>query len=177
MKQLIIGGARSGKSSLAEQLALQTGKPVIYIATANSEQNDDEMQTRIEHHQQRRPSHWQTIEAPLQLAEQIRQQASADQCLLVDCLTLWLSNCLFAEEPELWSQQRQALLTAIATAAGDIILVGNEVGSGIVPLGAINRRFVDESGFLHQSLASLCDRVIFTAAGLPLLMKGPSLDL
>jgi adenosylcobinamide kinase/adenosylcobinamide-phosphate guanylyltransferase len=177
MKQLIIGGARSGKSSLAEQLALQTGKSVIYIATANREYNDDEMQSRIQHHQQRRPSHWQTIEAPLRLAEQITQQASPNHCLLIDCLTLWLSNCLFADEPELWAQQRQALLTAIKAATGDIILVGNEVGSGIVPLGAINRLFVDESGFLHQSLAQICQRVIFTAAGLPLLMKGSSLNL
>ncbi|MFA7553825.1 MAG: bifunctional adenosylcobinamide kinase/adenosylcobinamide-phosphate guanylyltransferase [Spongiibacteraceae bacterium] len=183
MKQLIIGGARSGKSAIAEQLAINSNKTVIYIATANRAYNDSEMTSRIAHHQQRRPSHWQTVETPLQLAEQLQLYAAADRCILVDCLTLWLSNCLFsvisADEDSidqtLWIKQRKALMDTLPTLAGDIIMVGNEVGSGIVPMGAINRLFVDESGFLHQSIAAHCDRVIFTAAGLPLVMKGEPL--
>ncbi len=179
MKQLIIGGARSGKSSLAEQLAValekQNSKSVIYIATANTVLNDNEMNNRIQHHQQRRPDHWQTLETPVQLAQQLQRLASPEYCLLIDCLTLWLSNCLFDDDADLWPQQRQTFLENMAKSSADIILVGNEVGSGIVPLGEGNRAFVDENGFLHQSIASLCDRVIFTAAGLPLVMKGQPL--
>ena len=176
MKQLILGGARSGKSVLAEQLAKNSGKPVIYIATTNTAYNDNEMHSRIQHHQQRRPSDWQTVETPLLLAKQLEQLASPEHCLLIDCLTLWLTNCLMEEDAETWPQQRQALLDCLASLPGDIILVGNEVGSGVVPLGELNRRFVDENGFLHQSLATICDRVILTAAGLPLVMKGPLLS-
>lgn len=176
MKQLIIGGARSGKSSLAERLAQHSDKRVIYIATADTNLNDDEMSHRIQHHRQRRPGHWQTIEAPLQLAQQLQLHAAPEHCLLVDCLTLWLSNCLFHADTDLWPQQRQALLDAITGLPGDIILVGNELGSGVVPLGEINRRFVDENGFLHQAIAPLCDRVILTAAGLPLVLKGDPVD-
>jgi adenosylcobinamide kinase/adenosylcobinamide-phosphate guanylyltransferase len=175
MKQLILGGARSGKSSLAEQLAHSAGHPVIYIATTDSRLNDNEMQQRIAHHQQRRPEHWQTVETPLFLAQSLQQHAAQNRCLLIDCLTLWLSNCLLHTDPSLWSQQQQALLNTLADLPGDIILVGNEVGSGIVPMADISRRFVDANGFLHQSLAAICDRVIFTAAGLPLVMKGPPL--
>ncbi|MEE8057404.1 MAG: bifunctional adenosylcobinamide kinase/adenosylcobinamide-phosphate guanylyltransferase [Pseudomonadales bacterium] len=175
MKQLILGGARSGKSSLAEQLAQSSEKTVIYIATADITNNDCEMDRRIQHHQQRRPNHWQTIESPLHLAQAVQQQAAEDRCLLVDCLTLWLTNCLCHDDNNLWPQQRQALLDVIVEVPGDIILVGNEIGSGIVPMGEINRRFVDESGFLHQSLAVVCGRVILTAAGLPLVLKGRAL--
>jgi adenosylcobinamide kinase/adenosylcobinamide-phosphate guanylyltransferase len=175
MKQLILGGARSGKSSLAEQLALASGKRVIYFATANTDENDTEMCERIAQHQQQRPNDWPTIETPLELAAQLQQQASKDCCLLVDCLTLWLSNCLFHKETFFWQQQKQALLDTLPTLSGDIIFVSNEVGSGVVPLGEINRRFVDESGFLHQALAAQCDRVILTAAGLPLVLKGEAL--
>ncbi len=174
MKQLIIGGARSGKSGLAQQLATTSGKHVVYIATANARLNDSEMSQRIIRHQQERPGHWQTIEEPTQLATVLQQYAAEDHCLMVDCLTLWLSNCLLINE-ELWQKQRQALFDIIGALPGDIILVGNEVGSGVIPLGEINRQFVDENGFLHQSLTSQCDRVIFMAAGLPLVMKGESL--
>ncbi|HEB26846.1 MAG TPA: bifunctional adenosylcobinamide kinase/adenosylcobinamide-phosphate guanylyltransferase, partial [Porticoccus sp.] len=148
MKQLILGGARSGKSSLAEQLAKNSGKSVIYIATTNTVYNDDEMHSRIQHHQQRRPSDWQTVETPLQLAKQLVQLASPGHCLLIDCLTLWLTNCLMEPDAEMWPQQRKALLDCLANLPGDVILVGNEVGSGVVPLGELNRRFVDENGFL-----------------------------
>lgn len=175
MKQLIIGGARSGKSSLAEQLAQASGKPVVYIATANAALNDEEMDDRIKRHRQQRPGHWLTVEAPIELAAQLHLYSSQECCLLVDCLTLWVSNCLLSSNSKGWQQQRQALLDAIATLPNDMIFVSNEVGSGIVPLGEINRHFVDGSGFLNQSVAALCDRVIFTAAGLPLVMKGEAL--
>lgn len=175
MKQLILGGARSGKSSLAEKLAQQSDKTVFYIATANAQLNDTEMATRIEHHRQQRPAYWQTLETPIALAQQIQQLDQPHHCLLVDCLTLWLSNCLFNEQADCWAEQRQALLTTLNESQADIILVGNEVGGGIVPLGEDNRRFVDENGFLHQSVATVCDRVILVAAGLPLVMKGEAL--
>ncbi len=176
MKQLILGGARSGKSSLAEQLAKASGKTIIYIATTDRRYNDAEMDQRIAQHQQSRPSSWPTIEEPLLLAEQLQQQASEDHCLLVDCLNLWLSNCLMQEDNDVWGRQRQQLLDVFETLPGDLILVGNEVGSGIIPLGEINRRFVDETGFLHQALAKQCDRVVLTAAGLPLVLKGEPLS-
>lgn len=176
MQQLILGGARSGKSALAEKLATESGKRVIYIATANKVFNDREMDQRIVRHQAQRPSEWQTIETPIDLSATLQANASPEHCLLIDCLTLWLSNCLLAEDLDCWSQQRQALLDIVAELPGDCIFVSNEVGSGIVPLGEINRRFVDESGFLHQAVAQRCNRVIFTAAGLPLVMKGPALE-
>ena len=176
MKQLILGGARSGKSSLAEQLAKNSGKSVIYMATTDASFNDAEMEQRIAHHKNSRPANWPTIEEPLYLARQLQQQAGENNCLLVDCLSLWLSNCLMQDNQNFWQQQRQQLLDCFATLPGDLILVGNEVGSGIIPLGEINRRFVDETGFLHQALAKQCDRVVLTAAGLPLVMKGEPLS-
>jgi adenosylcobinamide kinase/adenosylcobinamide-phosphate guanylyltransferase len=183
MKKLILGGARSGKSTLAEQLAKASHKEVIYFATADRLQNDCAMDQRIQHHQQRRPTIWQTVESPLLLAQNLQQHARADRCLLVDCLTLWLSNCLFAQHDDTttdqqsisiayWSQEKQDLLNTLETLPGDIILVSNEVGQGIVPLGEINRCFVDESGFLHQEVAKRCDTVVFTTAGLPTVLKG-----
>ncbi len=171
MKQLILGGARSGKSALAEGLASATDLEVIYIATATA--NDDEMQQRINRHQQQRPAHWTTIESPYELAETLRQQSASQRCLLVDCLTLWLSNLLCdARDTE---SARKALLETVAGLPGEIIFVSNEVGLGVIPMGRLSRQFVDESGRLHQSLAQQCDRVVFTAAGLPLIMKGDPL--
>lgn len=172
MKQFIFGGARSGKSSLAEQLAGQYGPRVAYIATANKQFNDAEMEQRIAHHQQQRPAHWHTIEAPVLLADAINAIQDVD-CVMVDCLTLWVSNCLHEQN---WPEQRQLFVEALAGYPGHLILVSNEVGMGIVPLGELSRQFVDESGFLHQAVAKLCDRVVFTAAGLPLVMKGTPLE-
>jgi len=167
--ELILGGARSGKSRFAEQRALQSGLEVIYIATATAD--DAEMATRIAHHQQHRPTHWKTVETPLYLAKTLQTYAHPQACLLVDCLTLWINNCLF-DEAVCWETQRQLLLTQIAQLPGQQILVSNEVGQGIVPLGAVSRQFVDESGRLHQALASLADRVFFVVAGLPQVLKG-----
>ncbi|GAA3713442.1 bifunctional adenosylcobinamide kinase/adenosylcobinamide-phosphate guanylyltransferase [Oceanisphaera sediminis] len=171
MKQFVLGGARSGKSSLAERLCADCGDKVAYIATANKAWNDAEMEARITRHRQQRSGHWHTIEAPVALAEALAELQDYD-AVMIDCLTLWLSNCL---HQDCWPQQRQDFLQALENFNGELVIVSNEVGMGIVPLGELSRRFVDESGFLHQAVAARCERVIFTAAGLPLVMKGPGL--
>lgn len=173
MNTLILGGARSGKSRLAETLAQQSGQRVIYLATAT--RGDGEMGARIQHHQTRRPAHWLTVEEPIALAAGLQQHAAADTCLLADCLTLWLSNLLCAEDETLFARERAALIELLPTLPGDVLLVSNETGLGVVPLGALTRRFVDEAGLLHQELARQCGRVVFTVAGLPMLLKGPAL--
>lgn len=170
MRSLILGGARSGKSALAERWAADSGLAVTYIAT--SQAGDGEMAERIAHHRARRPSAWACVEEPLALADALRTQAAADRLLLVDCLTLWLSNLLCLEDGARFAKERDALLDVVSTLPGGLILVSNEVGLGIVPMGALSRRFVDEAGRLHQQLASRCERVVFVAAGLPLALKG-----
>ncbi|MEH6822769.1 MAG: bifunctional adenosylcobinamide kinase/adenosylcobinamide-phosphate guanylyltransferase [Motiliproteus sp.] len=169
MKQLILGGARSGKSRLAERLALQSGLEVTYIATASA--GDAEMQQRIQHHRDRRPSHWHLVEEPLALAQVLQQHAGHLNLLLVDCLTLWLSNLICLEQPAELQRQREALLTVLPTLPGQIILVSNEVGMGIVPMGALSRQFQDEMGLLQQRVAACCERVVLTVAGLPHVLK------
>lgn len=177
---LVLGGARSGKSAHAEYLAAQHGGQVVYIATAQA--CDEEMAARIAHHRRARPAHWITVEEPLMLAAAISRYAGAGKTVLVDCLTLWLSNLMFSDErvypesgmaelPAIVMQQRAALLQVLDKAAGNIILVSNEVGMGIMPLGAVTRCFVDEQGRLNQALAAQCRRAIFVAAGLPLVLK------
>jgi adenosylcobinamide kinase/adenosylcobinamide-phosphate guanylyltransferase len=170
MLQLILGGARSGKSRLAEGLATQSGLDVIYIAT--SQPLDGEMSQRVAIHRERRPDSWGLIEEPLELARVLVEQASAGRCLLVDCLTLWLTNLLMLEDPERQALEREALLTCLAGLPGEIIFVSNETGLGVVPLGELTRRYVDEAGWLHQALAERCQRVVLTVAGLPLTLKG-----
>lgn len=173
MRELILGGARSGKSRLAERLASESGLAVTYIAT--SQALDGEMNTRIQHHRERRPAHWGLIEEPLELARVLREQAAADKCLLVDCLTLWLTNLLLLDDPARLQTEREALLDALLELPGRLILVSNETGLGVVPLGELTRRYVDEAGWLHQALAERCERVVFTVAGLPMLLKGDAL--
>lgn len=171
MKELILGGARSGKSRSAEQRALafeNKGKQVIYVATATA--GDEEMAARIRHHQQQRPPHWQLIEEPFALVSVLQQQAAEDQCILVDCLTLWLSNMLIQKESEL-SQQVEALVKAVEQLPGTIIFVSNEVGHGIVPADVLSRRYIDEAGRLHQQLAQACDKVTLVVAGLEQTLK------
>lgn len=170
MHTLILGGARSGKSALAERLAQDSGHAVVYLATAQA--GDGEMAARIAHHRARRPASWTSIEEPLALADALREHARADRCVMVDCLTLWLSNLLGDGDATRFERERKALLDTLPALPGEIVLVSNEVGLGIVPLGELSRRFVDEAGRLHQALAAQCDRVIFVAAGLPLTMKG-----
>ncbi len=170
LKQLILGGARSGKSGLAEHLAERNSGEVVYVATAVV--GDAEMQQRVTAHRQRRPSEWRTVEEPLHIGRVVNQEAGPGVCLLVDCLTLWLSNLLLHPDKETLSREREALLNSVENAAGPIIMVSNEVGLGIVPTGEISRRFQDQAGWLHQALAARCDRVIFTVAGLPQVLKG-----
>lgn len=170
MRTLILGGARSGKSALAERLATDGGREVVYVATAQA--HDDEMHDRIAHHRERRPAHWRSVEEPLALADVLRRHAREDRCLLVDCLTLWLSNLLIDPEPARFERERAAVLDLLPGLPGDVLLVSNEVGFGIVPMGALSRRFVDEAGRLHQAIATQCERVLFVTAGLPIALKG-----
>ncbi|MFJ4139157.1 bifunctional adenosylcobinamide kinase/adenosylcobinamide-phosphate guanylyltransferase [Pseudomonas fragi] len=173
MLQLILGGARSGKSRLAEKLAAESGCAVTYIAT--SQPLDGEMNERVRHHRERRPGHWALIEEPIELARTLRDNARADTCLLVDCLTLWLTNLLMLEDPQRLTAERDALLQCLAELPGEIVFVSNETGMGVVPLGELTRRYVDEAGWLHQALAERCQRVVLTVAGLPLTLKGTAL--
>jgi len=170
MRTLILGGARSGRSALAERLASDSGHDVVYIATAQA--HDAEMAARIAHHRSQRPTHWLSIEEPLALADALREHAQPGRCVLVDCLTLWLSNLLGDADSERFQRERDALLQLLPQLKGQLLLVSNEVGLGVVPMGELTRRFVDEAGRLHQALAARCERVIFVAAGLPMSLKG-----
>jgi adenosylcobinamide kinase/adenosylcobinamide-phosphate guanylyltransferase len=181
MTELILGGARSGKSLLAEQRAAASGLPVTYLATA--EARDGEMSRRIAHHRARRPADWGCAEETLHLAGKLRELAAPDTCILVDCLTLWLSNLLFAGQAAtqaeagemidcpLFSRETAALIDCLPQLPGQIILVSNEVGWGIVPMHPVSRLFADEQGRLNQRVAAVCERVTLVAAGLPLSLK------
>jgi adenosylcobinamide kinase/adenosylcobinamide-phosphate guanylyltransferase len=173
MRELILGGARSGKSALAERLASADGGEVVYIATAQA--GDGEMQARIADHRARRPSHWHSVEEPLALAAALQAHAEVGRCVLVDCLTLWLSNLLLHAQPQTLAREREALLTLLPQLPGHLLLVSNEVGQGVVPMGELSRRFVDEAGRLHQALAAQCERVVLVVAGLPMIVKGEPL--
>ena len=167
--EFILGGARSGKSAFAEQQAIASNLPVIFVATAMAQ--DDEMAKRIAKHQSERPLQWALVEEQYNLAQVITDNSTLDNCLIIDCLTLWLSNCLF--EPSIdWPSQKFDFLTALINAPGQILLVSNEVGQGIVPIGEITRKFVDEAGWLHQEIAAKVNRVSFITAGLVQQLKG-----
>ena len=181
---LILGGARSGKSAYAEKLAIESGLPVTYIATAQI--YDDEFKARVQHHKDRRPEHWKLVEEPhfLSTALQANSHKACEasknprtkQCVIVDCLTLWLAQCICPEcappEGVDWKREREKILQILPTIDADIVLVSNEVGMGIVPLGEINRQFQDEQGRLNQAIAQIADKVSFVVAGLPLQLKG-----
>lgn len=173
MQELILGGARSGKSRLAERLAGESGLEVTYIAT--SQVLDGEMSERIRAHRDRRPAQWALVEEPLQLARVLSEHASAQRCLLVDCLTLWLTNLLVLDDDARLQHEREALLVSLANLPGRLILVSNETGLGVVPMGELTRRYVDEAGLLHQAIAERCQRVVFTVAGLSMVLKGDPL--
>lgn len=170
MRELILGGVRSGKSRLAEQHAAASGLEVVYVATAQV--LDEEMRLRISQHQLRRPAHWRVVEAGYNLAQVLQQQAQPQRCVLVDCLTLWLTQLLCAEDASLLRREVDDLLAALPGLPGQIILVSNETNMGVVPLGELSRRYCDEAGRLHQQLGGVCERVILTVAGLPLVVKG-----
>lgn len=171
MKELILGGVRSGKSRTAEARARASGFEVVYIATMR-ESDDAEMRERVRRHRAQRPAGWTVIEEPIALAATLQAQAAPGRLLLVECLTLWLTNLLCADDETLLARERDELLAVLPELPGDFIAVGNETGLGIVPLGELSRRFVDEAGMLNQQLAQRCDRVSFIVAGLPMILKG-----
>jgi adenosylcobinamide kinase/adenosylcobinamide-phosphate guanylyltransferase len=164
---LVLGGARSGKSRFAESLVEAAAARALYLATA--EPGDAEMAARIAHHRARRGPRWETLEAPLDLAPTLRHAARPDRPVLVDCLTLWLSNVLHARRDA--EAETDALLAALPRLEGPAVLVANEVGLGIVPENALARAFRDHAGRLNQRLAATAQRVVFLAAGLPLSLK------
>lgn len=146
---------------------------MVYLATASAG-DDPGLQQRIREHRERRPSQWKLVEEPIGLAAALRVHAADHRCVLIECLTLWLTNLLCAPDSGQFVREREALMQALPLLPGHIILVSNETGLGIVPLGELTRRFVDEAGRMHQELAQICDRVIFTVAGLPHFLKDRS---
>ena len=164
--ELILGGARSGKSRYALQQTLAQRGPVTWVATAQA--HDDEMRERIIHHRAERPAHWQTVEAPVHLAAAL--SALQDQFVVVDCLTLWLSNWLCSDDPAGWQAERQLFLAELAQPR-KLLLVSNEVGFGIVPDNPLARYFRDEAGRLHQEIAVIVPQVTLVVAGIPLQVK------
>ncbi|NUB31879.1 bifunctional adenosylcobinamide kinase/adenosylcobinamide-phosphate guanylyltransferase [Azospirillum brasilense] len=165
---LVLGGARSGKSRYAEGLVTASPGPRVYIATAQVW--DSEMADRVARHKQDRGPGWTTVEEPLDLPGALRRHAGSGANVLVDCLTLWLSNLMMADADV--PARSTELLAALAGVEGRVVLVSNEVGLGIVPDNALARRFRDHAGRLHQDIAAVAQRVAFVAAGLPLLLKG-----
>ena len=175
----VLGGARSGKSAHAERLAAQSGLPVTYIATARI--GDAEFAERVRLHRERRPAHWALVEAPLDLAGALLDADRAGHCVLIDCLTLWLANLLFtpasaSEEIATLPDSARAAFAqfdaALAQARGKLIVVSNEIGLGVVPLGSLTRLYVDELGRLNQRVAAASTRATMMVAGLPLALKG-----
>jgi adenosylcobinamide kinase/adenosylcobinamide-phosphate guanylyltransferase len=164
---LVLGGARSGKSRYAERLIETTAAHGTYCATA--EPGDAEMAARIAAHRARRGPFWHTVEAPLEAASMIAREAAIERPLLIDCLTLWLSNLMLADK--CIEAETAALSASLREAAGPVVLVANEVGLGLVPETPLGRRFRDAAGRLNQEIAALADRVVFVAAGLPLVLK------
>lgn len=164
---LVLGGARSGKSRHAQARAEALAGDLVYVATAQA--LDDEMADRIARHRDDRGPRWSTLDVPLDLPAAICTQAAPGRVLLVDCLTLWTSNLMFAERD--LDAETEALAQAVRQAAGPLILVANEVGLGIVPDNALARRFRDAAGRINQSIAAAADEVQFVAAGLPLRLK------
>lgn len=169
MKTLVLGGVKSGKSRFAEQCAADRSDAVCYVATAQA--LDDEMRDRIARHQQQRPVHWRVCEEPLDIAAALA--SARRELVLVDCLTLWMSNVL--SRGSSYNDVRAAgeqLVSAVARFEGDLILVSNETNMGVTPVNALARQYCDAMGRLHQELASHCDEVVLVLAGLPLHLKG-----
>lgn len=182
MKTFLIGGARSGKSSLATRWAEERSHKVCCVVTATA--SDAEMAARIKAHRRERPSHWRVREAPLRLGAAVTEECRTGDLLLIDCLTLWTANCLWPPatlpveaQPDLqgdlqgWHKERDAFLASLRTASGEIIIVSNEVGTSLVPENAAARLFRDEQGRLNQLVAAACDSVFLVTAGLELRLK------
>ena len=165
---LVLGGARSGKSAHAEGLVERSGLVPLYLATGRAW--DDEMRARIDHHVERRGSAWRTVEEPLDLVGALRANGGEEAAILVDCLTLWVTNLMMDERDV--DAEGEALATALPGLPGRIVLVSNEVGMGIVPENKMAREFRDHAGRLHQRIAAVADEVVLVTAGLPLTLKG-----
>lgn len=165
---LVLGGARSGKSSYAEKMVQSSGLQPLYLATGRA--FDDEMENRIAIHRDRRGSQWQTVEEPIDLVGALTLHVAADRFVLVDCLTLWLTNLMMAERDI--AAEAAGLVAMLPKLAGPVVFVSNEVGFGIVPENRMAREFRDHAGFLHQAVAAVAGEVYLIAAGLPLKMKG-----
>ncbi|WP_271894558.1 bifunctional adenosylcobinamide kinase/adenosylcobinamide-phosphate guanylyltransferase [Candidatus Phyllobacterium onerii] len=164
----VLGGARSGKSSFAEGLIETSGMDAVYLATGGAW--DDEMSERIAQHKQRRGGSWTTIEEPLDLVSVLQRECIGNRAVLVDCLTLWLTNLMMSEKDI--ETETARLVAALRELEGAVVLVSNEVGLGIVPENRMARDFRDHAGRLHQAVAGAAAQVYFVAAGLPLKMKG-----
>ncbi|MGA3047701.1 MAG: bifunctional adenosylcobinamide kinase/adenosylcobinamide-phosphate guanylyltransferase [Terracidiphilus sp.] len=168
---LVLGGVRSGKSRWAQDFAARAAR-VAYVATALA--SDPEMTEKIRRHRKQRPSHWPTWEEPLELARVVSEQAAAFDVLLVDCLTIFVANLLESAEadPASMNERIERFLTALRASPASVVLVSNEVGSGVVPPYPAGRRFRDALGELNQQVASIADNVVLLVAGLPLAVKG-----
>lgn len=169
MNTLILGGIKSGKSQLAEQLAEQSCQPITLIATATAQ--DDEMRKRIQRHRTARPKNWRVIEEPIKIGSALTG-IDHTHCVIVDCLTLWLTNLLLLHDEEVFLQERADLLNAVESSSSSLIVVSNETSMGIVPTGELTRRYCDEIGMLHQELGRLSRTVVLVVAGLPHCLKG-----
>jgi adenosylcobinamide kinase / adenosylcobinamide-phosphate guanylyltransferase len=176
MKTLLIGGARSGKSALAQRWATERSNNVCTLVTGA--ETDPEMAARIAAHRRDRPPHWQVREEPVSLGRALREESTPGRLILLDCLTLWISNCLWPPSfdpatagDSVWRNERADFLDTLGTSTTDVIIVTNEVGAGIVPDNAASRTFRDEQGWLNQSVAAICAEVFFVTAGLPLRLK------
>jgi adenosylcobinamide kinase/adenosylcobinamide-phosphate guanylyltransferase len=167
---LVLGGVRSGKSRHAERLLLGSGLAPVYVATAQA--IDTEMAARIARHRACRGASWRTVEEPLDLIGALGRECAADRAVLVDCLTLWLTNLMVAARPV--AAETARLVELLPNLPGTLVLVSNEVGLGVVPADAMGRTFIDHAGWLHQRIAEQADLVVFMAAGLPLHLKSPT---
>jgi adenosylcobinamide kinase/adenosylcobinamide-phosphate guanylyltransferase len=164
---LVLGGQRSGKSRYAEELVIASGLSPVYLATAAS--GDGEMRERIALHRARRGEGWRTVEEPLELATALARETGEGFHVLVDCLTLWVTNQIGADRS--LDDETSRLLEVLARVTGPVVLVTGEVGLGIIPANALSRRFADALGLVNQRVASVVDRVVLVAAGLPLILK------
>lgn len=168
---LVLGGARSGKSRYAEELAAKTKQHVVYVATAKIK--DEAIAKRVSAHQHDRPADWVTVESPLALGAVLEQYAKSNTTVLVDCLTMWVTNLLCEQDaPLALADQNTALFSALTSIDGEVIFVSNEVGMGIIPMGELTRDYVDIAGRLHQDIAALAGKVVLVVAGLPMVLKG-----
>jgi adenosylcobinamide kinase / adenosylcobinamide-phosphate guanylyltransferase len=163
----VLGGARSGKSGYAEKLIMKCDPPWVYVATAQA--FDDEMSARIATHQKRRDERWRTVDAPFDLPAAIAAHGNEGRPVLIDCLTLWLSNVMLAGKDS--SAELQRLVAVLREVRGPVVIVSNEVGFGIVPDNALAREFRDAQGRVNMAIAEIADRAVLIAAGLPLILK------